>query len=186
VHPSAYEFATTALTGPDVEHMRVVETGAYDYNGSVRDAILKMVPLSYVGTDCQPGPGVDLVCPAEKLPEALGEGAADVVISTEMLEHAEDWQAAMAGMVRVLAPGGTLLLTTRSAGFPYHPHPGDFWRYSVDLMRQIAVACGLDILRLEADQPASPGVFLLARKPAGWDGTGMAEALSGLEPGPPR
>ena len=186
MHPTAYEFAAGALKPPDVEGARVVEAGAYDYNGSVRDAILAMVPLSYTGTDCQPGPGVDLVCPAEQLPAMLGEGAADVVISTEMLEHAEDWQAAMAGMVGVLAPGGLLLLTTRSEGFPYHPHPGDFWRYSLDLMRQIAAACGLDVVRLEPDAAASPGVFLLARKPRDWDGAGMGAALAALEPGPPR
>jgi SAM-dependent methyltransferase len=185
MHPSAYEFATGALKPSDVEHARVVETGAYDYNGSVRDAVLAMVPLSYVGTDVQPGPGVDLVCPAEKLPEALGEGAADVVISTEMLEHAEDWRAAMAGMVRLLAHGGLLVLTTRSAGFPYHPHPGDFWRYSIAQMHDIAVACGLQIMRLETDVDASPGVFLLARKPLPWHGIDAAK-LAAVEPGPPR
>jgi len=144
-----------------------------------------MVPLSYTGTDVQPGPGVDLVSPSEKLPEALGDDAADVVISTEMLEHAEDWRAAMTGMVRVLAPGGLLVLTTRSEGFPYHPHPGDFWRYSIAQMHDIAVACGLQIMRLETDEAASPGVFLLARKPVPWAGI-HAGALDAIQPGPPQ
>jgi SAM-dependent methyltransferase len=184
MHPSAYEFATTALARGDVERMRVVETGAYDYNGTVRPVITAMMPLSYVGTDCQPGPGVDLVCPAEKLPETIGEDSADVVISTEMLEHAEDWRGAMAGMSRVLAPGGLLVLTTRSEGFPFHPHPGDCWRYSIAQMHDIAAACGLQILRLETD-PGAPGVFLLARKPVPWAGVD-AEALAVVEPGPPR
>jgi SAM-dependent methyltransferase len=127
------------------------------------------------------------MCPAEKLPDFLGEDSADVVISTEMLEHAEDWRAAVTGMVTVLAPGGLLLLTTRSTGFPYHPHPGDFWRYSVDQMDGIAAACGLEVIQLEHDpDPSQPGVFLLARKPQGWDGSGMAEGLAVVEPGPPR
>jgi SAM-dependent methyltransferase len=185
MHPSAYEFATTALKPADVEHMRVVETGSYDYNGSVRPAVTAMAPLSYTGADAQPGPGVDLVCPAEKLPEVLGVDSADVVISTEMLEHAEDWRGAMAGMTRVLAPGGLLVLTTRSAGFPFHPHPGDCWRYSVAQMRDIAAACGLQVVRLETD-PGAPGVFLLARKPSTWDGAGMVDGLAAVEPGPPR
>jgi SAM-dependent methyltransferase len=184
MHPSAYEFATGALKPPDVERMRVVEAGAYDYNGSVRGAILAMGPLSYVGTDAQAGPGVDLVCPAERLPDALGDGSADVVISTEMLEHAADWRGAMTGMARVLAPGGLLVLTTRSAGFPLHLHPGDFWRYSIAQMHDIAEACGLQILRLETDVESSPGVFLLARKPSAWAGVN-AEALGVIEPGPP-
>jgi len=162
--------------------------GSYDYNGSVRGVYEAMSPASYTGTDAQMGPGVDLACPAEKLPEVLGEASADVVISTEMLEHAEDWRGAVAGMARVLAPGGVLLLTARGPGFPYHPHPGDHWRFTVDLMDAIAEACGLDVLQLEPDpDPASPGVFLLARKPeSGWDAAGMAEGLAVVEPGPPR
>jgi SAM-dependent methyltransferase len=187
LHPSAYEFATTALNAADVEGKRVLEAGAYNYNGTARHAITAMGPSAYLGTDAQPGPGVDLVCPAEKLPEALGEATADVVITTEMLEHAEDWRGAITGMARTLAPGGLLLLTTRGPGFPYHPHPGDHWRFTVDQMDAIAGACGLEVLRLEPDpDPASPGVFLLAREPEGWDGTGMAEGLAVVEPGPPR
>jgi len=187
VHPSAYEFATTALAEADVKGRRVVEVGAYNYNGSVRGVYEAMGPASYLATDAQPGPGVDLVCAAEILPYALGDDTADVLISTEMLEHAEDWRGAVTGMVRVLAAGGLLLLTARGPGFPYHPHPGDHWRFSVDHMEGIAEACGLEVLTLEPDpDPASPGVFLLARKPQGWDGAGMAEGLAVIEPGPPR
>jgi len=187
LHPSAYIFASRALTPADVKGRRLVEAGAHDYNGSVRGVYEAMGPASYTGTDMEPGPGVDLVCPAEKLPCVLGEAGADVVICTEMLEHAEDWRGAAAGLARVLAPGGLLLLTTRSPGFPYHPHPGDFWRFTVDDMDGIAEACGLDVVRLEPDPDWNcPGVFLLARKPDGWDGAGMAEGLAVVEPWPPR
>jgi SAM-dependent methyltransferase len=191
LHPSAYAFASTALTAEDVKGKAVIEAGAYNYNGSVREAIEALGPCSYIGTDMQPGPGVDVVCPAEDLPlrfSQMGDdGTAGVVVTTEMLEHAEDWRGAVAGMVRVLAPGGLLLLTARGPGFPYHPHPGDFWRFTVDHMDGVAEACGLEVLTLEPDpDPASPGVFLLARKPEGWDGAGMAEGLAVVEPGPPR
>ena len=187
MHPSAYIFATRTLAEADVKDKRVVEVGAYDYNGSPRAALTAMGPASYLGTDAQPGPGVDLVCPAEKLPDALGCDCADVVASFEMLEHADAWRAAVTGMVQVLAPGGLLLLTTRSPGFPYHPHPVDCWRFTVDDMDGVAEACGLDVVRLEPDPDWNcPGVFLLARKPEGWDGAGMAEGLAVVEPAPPR
>ena len=39
MHPSAYAFATRALTPEQVAGKRVVEVGAYNYNGSARDAI---------------------------------------------------------------------------------------------------------------------------------------------------
>jgi SAM-dependent methyltransferase len=113
------------------------------------------------------GPGVDEVCSAEQLP--VYWSGADVVISMEMLEHAPDWQSAMLGMIEILAPGGVLVLTTRSAGFPRHEHPEDHWRFPVESMRTILDAAGLTVERCEPDpDPASPGVFAKARKPDGW------------------
>lgn len=170
MHPSVYAFASAALAVADVEGKRVVEAGAYDYNGSVRGVYEAMGPASYLGTDIQPGPGVDLVCPAEKLAAELGAGTADVVISTEMLEHAADWQDALAGMATVLAGHGLLVLTTRSRGFPYHPHPEDFWRFSRGTMETALDACGLEVLRLEDDPPPTYGVLVVARKPSPWIG----------------
>jgi SAM-dependent methyltransferase len=186
VHPSAFEFASTALTPDLVAGKRLVEAGAYDYNGSVAKVYQAMRPASYWATDVQAGPGVQLVCAAEVLPERLGHGCADVVISTEMLEHAVDWRAAMLGMAGVLAPGGVLLLTTRGPGFPYHPHPGDFWRFTVDLMDAILAAAGLHVVRLEPDpDPNSPGVFVLAVKPDDWTAVDEA-ALKAIDALPPR
>jgi SAM-dependent methyltransferase len=165
MHPSAYAWASTALTAAEVKDAHVTEAGAYDVNGSVRAAVETLGPASYTGTDMQAGPGVDVACPAEK----LDRDSAGIVISTEMLEHAEDWQAAVAGMIRALTPGGLLVLTTRSEGFPYHGYPGDHWRFSVEAMGEIMAAAGMDVLDLQADpDPASPGVFVKARKPQDW------------------
>jgi hypothetical protein len=165
MHPSAYAWATSALSAGEVKGAHVIEAGACDVNGSVRGHVEALGPASYTGTDMQPGPGVDDVRPAEKLaPQAAG-----IVVSTEMLEHAEDWQAAMTGMIRALAPGGLLVLTTRSEGFPYHGYPDDHWRFSVEGMGQIMAAAGMDVLDLRADpDPVSPGVFVKARKPQDW------------------
>lgn len=165
MHPSAYAWASTALTPAEVKDVHVIEAGAYNVNGSVRAAVEALDPASYTGTDAQPGPGVDAVCPAEK----LDRDAAGIVISTEMLEHAGDWQAAVAGMIRALTPGGLLVLTTRSEGFPYHGYPDDHWRFSVEAMGEIMAAAGMDVLDLRADpDPSSPGVFVKARKPQDW------------------
>lgn len=180
MHPSAYAWATSALSPDEVKGAHVAEAGAADVNGSVRGHVEAMGPASYVGTDLQPGPGVDEVRDAADLPGL--ETAPGVVISTEMLEHAADWQAAMAGMVRALAPGGLLVLTTRSEGFPYHGYPDDHWRFTVEAMGQIMEAAGMEILDLQADHdPASPGVFCKARKPEGWaQPRGMRKAWAGI------
>ena len=175
MHPSAMAFACPALTEADVCGKAVLEAGSMNVNGSVRDYVESLGPVSYIGTDMRPGPGVDVVCDAADLAGRFA--AADVVISTEMLEHAKDWQAAVRGMISVLAEGGVLVLTTRSEGFPLHGYPEDHWRYSVAAMGVILAAAGLDVERLEPDpDPQSPGVFARARKPAGWSWPDVREA----------
>jgi SAM-dependent methyltransferase len=176
MHPSAYAFATSALTGADVTGKHVVEAGAFDVNGSARGHAEALQPASYTGTDMRPGPGVDLVCPAEDLPDIFGEDSADVVIATEMLEHAADWQGAVRGMITLLAPGGLLVLTARGPGFPLHGYPEDHWRFTVEAMDAIVKGAGLDVLQLEADLPSDPGVLVKARKPEGWTWPGDTQA----------
>lgn len=167
MHPSAYAWASTALTPDEVKDAHVTEAGAYNVNGSVRDAVEALGPASYTGTDMRPGPGVDVVCDAADLPGL--EPPPAVLISTEMLEHAEDWQAAVRGMITALTPGGLLVLTTRGPGFPLHGYPEDHWRFTPDAMGQIMGAAGMEVLDLRADpDPLSPGVFVKARKPDDW------------------
>ena len=186
MHPSAMAFACPALTAGDVAGRSVLEAGSLNVNGSVRGHVESLGPASYRGTDMRPGPGVDVVCDAADLPARFGAGSADVVVSTEMLEHAKDWQAAVRGMITVLTEGGVLVLTTRSEGFPLHGYPEDHWRYSVEAMGTILAAAGLDVERLEPDpDPQSPGVFARARKPAGWswpDGVQAAWDAAGVTP----
>jgi SAM-dependent methyltransferase len=178
-------FACSALTARDVKGRHVIEAGALDVNGSVRPHVESLGPRHYLSTDMRGGPGVDLVCAAEELPSMLGtlgegaplSGGAGVVIGMEMLEHCRDWKAALSGLIEILQPGGILVLTTRSEGFPYHAHPEDHWRFPVEAMGRALRAAGLDVERLEADpDPASPGVFAVARKPEGWSWPDVARA----------
>src|SRR5260370_1391751 len=166
MHASVLDWVPKVLAADEVTGKRVIEVGSYNVNGSARPYIESLGPASYTGTDMQPGPGVDMVCDAAVLPRQLGLPGADVIGCFEMLEHAPDWQAAMAGMLGVLLPGGLLVLTTRSEGFPYHPYPGDHWRFSAGAMGEIMWQAGMDVLDLPpGPDPMSPGVFLKARKP---------------------
>jgi glycosyltransferase involved in cell wall biosynthesis len=159
-------FAYGALQGREVEGKAVLEVGSLDVNGTVRPMVEARRPASYVGVDVVDGPGVDRVCDATDLIGSFGMDAFDVVISTEMLEHCDDWAQALANMVAVLRPGGVLLVTTRSPGFAWH-HPPDRWRYTQAAMAGIVGALGLEPLVL-MDDPEFPGVFVKARKPDGW------------------
>jgi SAM-dependent methyltransferase len=165
MHASAYAFAVSALSAADVAGALVAEAGSRNVNGSVRSYVESLCPAGYVGVDLEAGPGVDVLADAADLP-SLGEF--DVVISTEMLEHAPDWRGAMAGLVGALAPGGILVITTRSPGFPVHDYPSDCWRYTLADMKAILDGAGLVTELLQDDDPVSPGVLARARKPDGW------------------
>jgi SAM-dependent methyltransferase len=158
-------FAERTLTASIVVGREVVEVGAYDVNGSVRPHAESLAPGSYLGVDITDGPGVDRVLDAQHLIAQLGSDSADIVITTEMLEHVRDWHAVVSNLKGLLRPGGYLLVTTRSAGFPYHAWPYDFWRFELDDFRLIFG--DLEILALEADT-AAPGVFLFARRPVAY------------------
>ena len=100
------------MTASMVEGRDVVEVGAYDVNGSVRPHIESLGPASYLGLDIEEGPGVDRVLDARDLLAELGRGSADVVISTEMIEHVRDWPVVVRNLKGLLRPGGHLLVTT--------------------------------------------------------------------------
>lgn len=159
---ACFDFASRAITSDDVEGKRVLEVGALDVNGSLRQMLQKHQPHEFIGVDIASGPGVDKVCDAGDLASTFGAESFDVVVSTEMIEHVRDWKVVVANLKQVMKVGGTLLVTTRSKGFHYHAYPHDYWRYEIADFREIF--SDLSIEYLEAD-PSMPGVFLKARKP---------------------
>jgi SAM-dependent methyltransferase len=65
------------------------------------------------------------VAQGEDLPFA--DGSFDVVFSHEVIEHVTDDAAAAAEMVRVLAPGGRIVLFCPNRLYPFETH-GHYWR----------------------------------------------------------
>ena len=66
-----------------------------------------------------------VVSPAERLP--FPAGSFDVVFSHEVIEHVADDYEAAAEMMRVLAPGGLLVLFAPNRLYPFETH-GHYWR----------------------------------------------------------
>jgi SAM-dependent methyltransferase len=170
MHESVLSFGQRVLGTADILGKRVVEVGSMNINGSLRAHVESLNPSRYVGVDFLAGDGVDVVCDAGDLVAHFGPSSFDVVISTEMLEHAEDWRAAIVGMKRVLAPNGLLLLTARGPGFHLHGYPHDWHRFTVADMHRIFSDFAIDQL---LPDPQCPGVMILARKPPGWDATAL-------------
>lgn len=162
-HPSCVRFGESHLCYDEIAGKAVLEVGSLDVNGSLRAYVCSMKPSAYVGVDIQRGPGVDELCDMTRLVERFGRGRFDVVICTEVLEHIRNWRKAVSNLKNVLKPGGILILTARSEGFPYHGFPSDFWRFETDDMNFIFSDM---IIESNENDPEIPGVFVKARRPA--------------------
>lgn len=98
---------------------KVLEVGSKIINGSPRKHFWF---CDYTGIDLSKGRGVDIVSDFTLIPNIteLKSCIYDVVVSTEMLEHCERWQAALTRMYINLKPGGLLLITCASDDRPEH------------------------------------------------------------------
>jgi SAM-dependent methyltransferase len=81
----------------------------------------------HVGLDTAPHAHADLVGPIESIPAE--DGAFDVVLCVQVLEHVDDPAQGVRELHRVTRPGGRVLLSTHGA-MVYHPNPNDLWRWT--------------------------------------------------------
>lgn len=138
MHPEAYAGLKKMIdeSGVDFDpRLRVLDLGGRNVNGSIRD----LIPgVQWTGLDIIDGPGVDIVRDAtldwfvnEPVPRY------DIIVSTEMFEHVEDWR----GVIRTCAQAfeGTgeelLMFTCASTGRRPHgasgewdPPPGEWYQ----------------------------------------------------------
>jgi SAM-dependent methyltransferase len=122
MHREAFLFIQKSLANLDTSGMDVVELGAFIVNGSVRP--LFPTTTSYTGVDLRgtPRDGVDAVADAA---DYQPDEPVDLVVSTEMLEHAPRQAEVIANCARMLKPGGRLLLTAAGVGREPHTNDGD-------------------------------------------------------------
>ncbi len=99
----------------------------------------------YIGCDLVGNEMADRIMEAPNLLPLESE-CADLVLSSQVLEHVSCPQKYLAEACRVLSPGGTLVLSTHGV-WRYHPDPCDFWRWTcTGLQREIENA-GFGIVR---------------------------------------
>jgi SAM-dependent methyltransferase len=82
----------------------------------------------YVGIDIDmDNPMADMLAPVEDLP--VEDESFEVVLCTQVLEHAGVPDQAVTELYRVAKPGGRVLASTHGVQV-YHPSPEDHWRWT--------------------------------------------------------
>ncbi len=102
----------------------VLDVGAG--NVETNHSYTKFFPNRYT-VDIDPEREPDLVGDIHNL--SLDNNSYDVVLCTEVLEHCHTPQKAIDELMRVLKPGGILILTTRFV-YPLHDIPHDYYRFT--------------------------------------------------------
>ncbi|HSZ56524.1 MAG TPA: methyltransferase domain-containing protein [Tepidisphaeraceae bacterium] len=162
--PEIIDFARRTKEAFGVVSGRVLEVGSCDINGTVRPVFSDA--SEYIGVDASEGAGVDRVLDAHDILATFGPESFHTVICCEMLEHDSQPWVSVPQLHAVLKPGGHLLVTTPTFGFPLHRHPRDYWRFGEDAYREFIFA-GLDVLELTEvrDTKDKPILCCLGRKP---------------------
>ena len=107
----------------------VYEFGSFLVEGSGADANLRTAfpGRKFIGCDMRPGPGVDRIEDLSCL--QLPDDTAQTIVCVDTLEHVFNAQQAVSEMLRVLAPGGVLVVAV-PMHFRVHDYPADDWRFT--------------------------------------------------------
>jgi len=143
----------------DVKGGTVVDMGSFNVNGTYRDLFPEG---QYIGVDIVEGRNVDIVVGSEEWDELEN---VDAVVSGQTIEHVADITGFMAGIYRILKPGGLLCIIAPSAG-PGHDYPVWVGHFSEERMRDIVTAGGFEILSCTvSDIEPHRDTCCIARKP---------------------
>lgn len=113
----------------------------------------------YIGADIAENTAADVRLIDGKLD--LPDGSADIVVSTQVLEHVTDPRLYLEESCRVLKKGGLMLVSTHGI-WRYHPDPTDYWRWTSDGLKKIIEESGFSVLEVHGVMGlASMGVLLI-------------------------
>ena len=128
MHPSAMQLGRLLFQTHAEGVRRVLDIGALDINGSLRDVC--PAGVAYTGLDLEPGRGVDLVLD-DPYRYPFADGSFDLVVSTSCFEHDPMFWLTFLETLRVVRDGGIVYINAPSNGH-YHRHPWDNWRFYPD------------------------------------------------------
>lgn len=156
------EAAVTAMdpAGP------VYEFGSLQVDADPRGDLRSLFPgREFLGCDMRPGPGVDRI---EDLGElSLETGSAGTVLCIDTLEHVFEARRAVDEMIRVLAPGGIMIVSVPME-FRVHNYPADYWRFTPACIDRLLAPLAASLVVWQGQDKFPHTVFGIGSKaPAG-------------------
>lgn len=141
----------------------IYEFGAYQVEGQDdRGNLRSLFPdRHYVGCDMRIGPGVDRIEDLADL--SLPDEVAKTVICVDTLEHVFESRRAVDEMLRVLAPGGLLLLSV-PLDFKIHAYPSDYWRFTPSCLERLLAPLNARIIGSQGTESFPHTVFAVGCK----------------------
>jgi SAM-dependent methyltransferase len=98
----------------------------------------------YIGADLASNPLAEVWIDETTGRADLPDASADVIFSTQVLEHVPDPPGYLRESLRLLRPGGQMILTTHGY-WVYHPTPTDFWRWTGAGLRKVIEDSGFEV-----------------------------------------
>ncbi len=165
MHPEAMAWvAEHATTDP----VTVLDLGGRFVNGSPRDLFTNATV--YRVLDIADGPNVDIVADAATW---TPDREYDVVLATELFEHAAEWPRIVLTAFKALRPGGMFVATMAGPGRPVHSgvdgggwlHPGEHYaNVHPDALLDVLKAAGFVDITVDV-QPSPSDVRCVATRP---------------------
>lgn len=89
---------------------------------------------------------VDVLSPANKIP--IEDNRFETIISTQTIEHVEDYQGLVSEAYRLLKPGGYFILSG-PFNWQLHEEPYDFFRFTKHGFKYILEKAGFEVIELK-------------------------------------
>jgi SAM-dependent methyltransferase len=150
MHPSTYREMEKFSKSLPASKLLIADVGSADINGTYKP-IFQRSEWRYTGLDIEAGRNVDVVLHSKYDWKNVPDGAFDVVVSGQTLEHTEYPWLFVKELARI-AKKGALLCVIAPCEWEYHAFPIDCWRIFPDGMKAVLQYNGLQVLETYISQ----------------------------------